>query len=570
MTRNLTIWIAFIAIALASTWYALTYFPKVFSFVSVDIKIDRNQAIDNARALAEKHGWGFAGETRDAASFSVDSTAQTYLELEAGGADVFAEVVELPAWSPYLWTVRLFQESETAEARIQFRPDGRPFGFAERVPEDEERPNISPAQAQSLGENAAIDLWQIDIRSYELIESAQHTRPNGRVDHDFTYEKDDPLLAEARLQVHVTISGDAVSQVQPAVKVPEAFERRYDEMRSANTSIGLGGTVGIVIYVLLGCGFGCYYLLKRNALQWRAGTFFGVLIGALMAGYYINALPLAWMSYDTSLSAGNYLLLQIGQGVGIGVLLGGVMAVTFIAAEGLSRLAFPHHPQLWRVWSPQSGASPTVAGQTITGYLMAPIMLAMLVTFYGVTGDLWGWWNPSDTLVSPDNLAHYAPWLSPFALSFHAGFWEECLMRAIPLAGAALIGERYGQRNLFIAIAFVAQAIVFGAAHAAYPAQPAYARLVELILPSFIFGALYLRFGLLPAVIMHYVYDIVLMSIPVFATPGDGVMIDRTLLLILALLPVLIVVYRRVQQGQILATGLPAKLPHARRELGRR
>ena len=46
---------------------------------------------------------------------------------------------------------------------------------------------------------------------------------------------------------------------------------------------------------------------------------------------------------------------------------------------------------------------------------------------------------------------------------------EECVFRAVPLALGALIGARYGRRGLGIAIAFVLQAVIFGAAHANYP-----------------------------------------------------------------------------------------------------
>ena len=91
------------------------------------------------------------------------------------------------------------------------------------------------------------------------------------------------------------------------------------------------------------------------------------------------------------------------------------------------------------------------------------------VILYLVATRAFGWWTPAEALLHPDVLASYVPWLSAIANSLQAGFWEECLFRAVPLAGAALIGDRFGKRGLFLAIAFVVQAIIFGAGHAPYP-----------------------------------------------------------------------------------------------------
>ena len=85
-------------------------------------------------------------------------------------------------------------------------------------------------------------------------------------------------------------------------------------------------------------------------------------------------------------------------------------------------------------------------------------------------------------------------------MSLQAGFMEECLFRAVPLSIAALIGARFGHRRAVIAVAFVLQALVFGAAHANYPGFPAYSRLVELIGPSLVWGLIFLRFGLVPTI----------------------------------------------------------------------
>ena len=114
------------------------------------------------------------------------------------------------------------------------------------------------------------------------------------------------------------------------------------------------------------------------------------------------------------------------------------------------------------------------------------------------------------------------PWLPPIAQSLQAGFWEECLFRAVPLAGAALLGDRFGSRKGFLAAGFVLGSY-FWRRTRHYPSQPAYARVVELIIPSFVFGGLYLTFGLLPAIISHFTFDVVWFSIPLFVSTASGV-----------------------------------------------
>ena len=80
---------------------------------------------------------------------------------------------------------------------------------------------------------------------------------------------------------------------------------------------------------------------------------------------------------------------------------------------------------------------------------------------------------------------------------------EECLFRAVPMSLAAIVGARYGRRGLAIGIAVVVQALVFGAAHANYPGFPSYSRLIELIVPAMLWALIFLRFGLVPTILLH-------------------------------------------------------------------
>jgi len=146
-------------------------------------------------------------------------------------------------------------------------------------------------------------------------------------------------------------------------------------------------------------------------------------------------------------------------------------------------------------------------------------------------------------------LATYLPWFYSVARSLIAGFWEESLFRAVPLATAALIGRRVNREKTYIGITFVVQALIFAAAHANYPTQPFYARLIELILPSFMFGAVYLLFGLLPSIISHFVYDAVLMSLPIFIASSSTMWVNQVLVLIGIFVPFFIVIWARIRYG---------------------
>ena len=255
------------------------------------------------------------------------------------------------------------------------------------------------------------------------------------------------------------------------------------------------------------------------------------------------------MGYDTALSETSFAIQQAAVQVGAFLASAGVFTLSFMAAESLSRRAFPHHLQFWHCWSQDGARSWTVLGQTVAGYLIVGIDLAFLVSFYWITVGYLGWWSPSDALVNPDLLATVVPWFSPLALSLQAGFWEECLFRAVPLAGAALVGDRFGRRRTWIAGAFVLQILIFGAGHAAYPTQPSYARVVELIVPSTIFGLLYLRFGLLPAIVMHFAFDAVLFGIPLFVSSAPGAWVDQGIFGLIFLTPLWVALRARYRGG---------------------
>jgi hypothetical protein len=548
--RRPAFWIAFALAAVLAIAAGVRYFPQAFSIVALDITMDRGRALDEARALATRDGLGPAG-FRQAASFAGDDEAQTFIELEGGGKDAFTRMLRDGVYAAFTWRVRHFKDGETNETTIRFTPDGRPYGFVETLKEDAPGAALDAAAARRIAEDGAKTRWNVDLARFGLVEQGQDRRPSGRVDHTFTYERGDVTFSEGRLRLHLAVSGDKLTAVRYFIKIPEAFTRRYASMRSANELIGVGSVVGLVLlYGIGGIGVGLFFMMRRRWVLWRMAAIWGAVVGGLQALAMINELPLAWMLYDTAIPRSTFIAQQIALTTASFVGFSVFFALSFMAAETLSRRAFGRHPQLWHAWGREQGASIQILGRTVGGYALVSIFFAYDVLLYLVMTKVFGWWSPAEALVHPDVLATYAPWLSAIANSFQAGFWEESLFRAVPIAGAALIGDRFGKRNLFIVIGFVVQAIVFGAGHAPYPNQPAYARPVELIIPSIGFGLLYLYFGLLPGIILHFAFDVVWFALPIFLAKAPGIWFQQFMVVALTLVPLWIVFARRMQAGR--------------------
>jgi Type II CAAX prenyl endopeptidase Rce1-like len=542
-------WILLGVVSLAAMAAALHYFPRAFSIVALDITMNREQALRAAQDIMTRDHLGPA-DFRQAASFALDDETQTFVELEGGGKEAFTRMLRDRLYSAYTWRVRHFKESETNETLIRFTPDGQPYGFLERLKEDAPGPALPATDARRRAEADATARWRVDLAPFTLIEQGQERRPGGRVDHTFTYERSSPTLNEGRYRLRLVVSGDRLTEVTHLVRIPEAFTRRYQNMRTANNVIGVVSILGMVLlYVVGGIGIGLFYMLRARYVLWRQAAIWGTIVGGLQALATLNEWPLLWMTYDTAVPRSTFLAQQIATVAATLIGFSAFMALSFMAAETLTRRAFGHHPQFWRVWSNEPGSSTAILGRTVGGFLLVAVFFAYDVILYLVATQLFGWWTPAEALLHPDVLATYAPWLSAIANSLQAGFWEESLFRAVPLAGAALIGDRFGKRRLFLVIAFVVQAIIFGAGHAPYPTQPSFARPVELILPSIGFGLLYLYWGLLPGIILHFAFDVVWFALPIFLADAPGVWFHKVMVVLMTLVPLWVVLWRRVQVG---------------------
>ncbi len=542
MFYNKKIWIILTIVGLLFAFGAYKIFPKTFPILSIKLDMSRESALLESKALSNKFNLG-PEDHFQVATFGVDGYTQNYIELDAGGSSEFIKILDKKYYEAYTWKVRHYKPNEVNEVWFKFTPEGDVYGFYEKISDDLFLESLSISGAQNLAELESSKYWNVDLSNYNLVESKEDLKVSGRSDYTFVYKRSDISIGdEGEYRLSLTVSGNKLTEVKYFIKIPETFNRKYEEMRSFNNTIASLSTYGMFIfYVFGGIIVGLFILNRERWLLWKTAIYWALFVSVLTLVSGLNYLSLSWLGYDTAISSQNFIIQNITMSF-IGAIADFVLILlSFVAAESLTRKAFPNHIKFWNLWKGKNPVSYEVIGQTLGGYLLIGLDLIFVVVFYMITANYFGWWVPSSTLFSPDMIATPFPWLSAVGMSLHAGFWEECLFRAIPIAGAVLISKKYGNRTLWIVFAMILQAVIFAGAHANYPSYPSYSRLVELIIPSLFWGFIYIRFGLLPVIISHFGYDVVWFSLPLFASSSIDLIFDKIMVIVLTLIPVWVI-----------------------------
>ena len=268
-------------------------------------------------------------------------------------------------------------------------------------------------------------------------------------------------------------------------------------------------------------------------MLWRPAAIWGVVVGTLQALATLNEWPLMWMTYDTAVPRTTFIAGQMAllgaAFVGFSVFL----ALSFMAAETLTRRAFGHHPQFWRVWAKGPGRRPPMLGRTAAGYLLVSVFFAYDVVLYLYRDACLRLVDALRSAAPPRRardlcaLALGDRQLAPGRVLGRVRCSAPCRS---PAPRSSATGS--ASAGCSSSIAFIVQAIIFGAGHAPYPTQPSYARPVELILPSIGFGLLYVYFGLLPGIILHFAFDVVWFALPIFLSDAPGIWFQKAMVIV--------------------------------------
>ena len=111
----------------------------------------------------------------------------------------------------------------------------------------------------------------------------------------------------------------------------------------------------------------------------------------------------------------------------------------------------------------------------------------------------WGVWTEQAWMAQMTGC--YLPFLTAFIVGASAGLSEEISFRLFSIS----LGKRWFKNTL---VAVIISSIVWGFGHTTYLIFPMWFRGIEVSLLGFFIAFLYLRFGIIPAVITHYLFDV--------------------------------------------------------------
>jgi hypothetical protein len=135
----------------------------------------------------------------------------------------------------------------------------------------------------------------------------------------------------------------------------------------------------------------------------------------------------------------------------------------------------------------------------LLGYLVWVIMLGLQAIIFYNGQKFLGVWREFEILTYFSSA--YIPLLSAFVIGATASLNEEITFR---LFGISLT-KKY-LRNSILAI--IVTSVIWGMGHTLYAIFPVWFRIIEISLIGIFYGFIFIRFGLIPLIVAHYLFDV--------------------------------------------------------------
>ena len=522
-----------VLVAAVSLAVGVHYFYRAFPEASIDFRVTRDEAKMQAADFLAARGFDLA-DYRHSAIFRYDNQTKTFLERELGlegATQVIGDPVQL-----WRWSNRWVRELEKEEFQATVTTSGELVSFSHLIEEEAPGASLAEAEARRLAATFLTGELGRDLTALDFVEAQAQERPN-RIDYTFSWKLRDFAVGEAHYRFYVRIQGDQIGGFGEYLKIPEAWERDYAELRSRNETTGLvAGTLLLLTVLAMLVSF--FSGVRARDIRWKTAAIFGAIAAVLTLLAQLNNLPLTLFSYDTTDTYGSFLTGQLLNSLFAAAAQGILIFFLTAAAEPLYRRYYANQIQIGGQFTPAGLRTKRFLLGTILGLAMTPAFLAYQVLFY-ITAEQFGAWSPADIPYS-EMINTYIPWIMVLLIGFMPAVSEEFISRAFSIP---FLHKYLKSRWAAVVIA----GLVWGFAHANYPQQPFYIRGIEVGIAGIVVGYIFLRFGILAPLVWHYTIDALYTSLILFRSSNSYFIVSAALSAGLMLLPlaVALVLYLR-------------------------
>ena len=522
-----------VLVAAVSLAVGVHYFYRAFPEASIDFRVTRDEAKVQAADFLAARGFDLA-DYRHSAIFRYDNQTKTFLERELGlegATQVIGDPVQL-----WRWSNRWVRKLEKEEFQATVTTSGKLVSFSHLIEEEAPGASLAEAEAHRLAATFLTGELGHDLAALDFVEAQALERPN-RIDYTFSWKLRDFAVGEAHYRFYVRIQGDQIGGFGEYLKIPEAWERDYAELRSRNETTGLvAGTLLLLTVLAMLVSF--FSGVRARDIRWKTAAIFGAIAAVLTLLAQLNNLPLTSFSYDTTDTYGSFLTGQLLNSLFAAAAQGILIFFLTAAAEPLYRRYYANQIQIGGQFTPAGLRTKRFLLGTILGLAMTPAFLAYQVLFY-ITAEQFGAWSPADIPYS-EMINTYIPWIMVLLIGFMPAVSEEFISRAFSIP---FLHKYLKSRWAAVVIA----GLIWGFAHANYPQQPFYIRGIEVGIGGIIVGYIFLRFGILAPLVWHYTIDALYTSLILFRSSNSYFIVSAALSAGLMLLPlaVALVLYLR-------------------------
>ena len=522
-----------VLVAAVSLAVGVHYFYQAFPEASIDFRVTRDEAKEQAADFIATRGFDLA-DYRHSAIFRYDNDTKTFLERELGlegATQVIGDPVQL-----WRWSNRWVRELEKEEFQATVTTSGELVSFSHLIEEEAPGASLEEAEARHLAETFLTGELGRDLSTLDFVEAQAQERPN-RIDYTFSYKLRDFAVGEAHYRFYVRLQGDQIGGFGEYLKIPEAWERDYAELRSRNETTGLVALT-LLVLTILAMLVSFFSGIRARDIRWKTAAIFGAIAAVLTLLAQLNNLPLTSFNYDTTDTYGSFLTRQLLNSLFAAAVQGIFIFFLTAAAEPLYRRYYANQIQIGGQFTPAGLRTKRFLLGTILGLAMTPAFLAYQVLFY-ITAEQFGAWTPADIPYS-EMVNTYIPWIMVLLIGFMPAVSEEFMSRAFSIPFL----HKYLK---FRWVAVVIAGLIWGFAHAGYPQQPFYIRGIEVGIAGIVVGYIFLRFGILAPLVWHYTIDALYTSLILFRSSNSYFVVSAALSAGLMLLPlaVALVLYLR-------------------------